>query len=137
MATLDVVTLVGKIVDRVIPDPVAAAEAKLKVAQLAQNGELEALHADVQLAQGQIDTNKIEAASASTFKSGWRPYIGWVCGAGCSWNWVLLPVANFTMKAIGHPVDMAPADLSEMLPLLMGLLGLGTLRTYERVKGKA
>ena len=92
------------------------------------------LAAAVQLVQGQLDINRAEAASTSLLVSGWRPAIGWVCGAGCAWNWIGLPVASFVMMALDHPVEMSPADLSEMMPLLLGMLGLGGLRTIEKVK---
>lgn len=95
------------------------------------------LVAAVQLVQGQIDINKAEAANPNTFVSGWRPFIGWVCGAGCAWNWIGLPIAKAGLAMWGHPLDMSPADLSEMMPLLLGMLGLGGLRTIEKVKGVA
>lgn len=85
--------------------------------------------------QGQLDANKAEAASPSTFVAGWRPFIGWVCGAGCAWNWIGLPVALFVSEALGRHLGLKPADLSEMMPLLLGMLGLGGLRTYEKVSG--
>ena len=87
--------------------------------------------------QGQTDINKIEAANPKMFVSGWRPFVGWVCGSACAWNWVGLPAAKFFAAACGYPIDVAPADLSQMLPLLMGLLGMGALRTFEKLNGVA
>lgn len=95
------------------------------------------LAAAVQLVQGQIDINKAEAENPNTFVSGWRPFIGWVCGAGCAWNWIGLPVTKAALAMYGHPLAISPADLSEMMPLLLGMLGLGGLRTVEKVKGVA
>lgn len=86
---------------------------------------------------GQMDTNKIEAANPNVFVSGWRPFVGWVCGAACAWNWIGLPVAKACAALIGHPLVIEPADLSQMFPLLMGLLGMGALRTYEKINGVA
>jgi len=114
----------GQLITRLWPDPEDQAKAQLALLELAQKGEL-----------AQMDVNKVEAASSSLFISGWRPAIGWLCGAGCGWNWIGLPVASFVMSALGHPVQIYPADLGEMMPLLMGMLGLGSLRTFERVKG--
>lgn len=117
----------SKVLDRLFPDPAQADAAKLELLKMQQSGELAIM-------TGQMDINKVEAASTSLFASGWRPFIGWVCGVGCAWNWIGLPVAKFALLAMGHPLDIEPADLSEMLPLLIGMLGLGTLRSYERVK---
>ena len=99
--------------------------------------ERQQLAAAVQIVQGQLDVNKAEAASSSAFVAGWRPFIGWVCGMGCAWNWIGLPVAKFGLAVYGHPLDLEPADLSEMMPLLLGMLGLGGLRSFEKVKGVA
>lgn len=99
--------------------------------------EKQQLAAAVMVVQGQLDINKAEASSPSVFVSGWRPAIGWVCGAACTWNWIGLPIAKFAMLASGHPTNMQPADLGEMLPILMGMLGLGGLRTVEKVNGVA
>jgi hypothetical protein len=97
--------------------------------------EKQQLAAAVTLVQGQLEVNKMEAASPSVFTSGWRPFIGWVCGMACAWNWIGLPMAKFGAAYIGHPIPLSAADVGEMLPLLMGMLGLGGLRTYEKVKG--
>lgn len=88
--------------------------------------------------QGQLDVNKVEAANPNVFVAGWRPFIGWVCGAACAWNWIGLPITKAGLLLAGGPVlTLAPADLTEMLPVLMGMLGLGALRTHEKVKGVA
>ncbi len=84
--------------------------------------------------QGQLDINKEEAKSTSIFVSGWRPFIGWVCGAACAWNWLGLSIAKFIALAFfAHAIDIKPADISEMMPILLGMLGLGGLRTYEKI----
>lgn len=116
----------SKVIDRLWPDPTQAAAAKLELFKLQQSGELAQM-------TGQLEINKVEAASGSVFVSGWRPFIGWVCGAGCAWNWIGLPVSVFMMTALGHPINVHPADLSEMMPLLLGMLGIGTLRTVEKL----
>ena len=95
--------------------------------------EKQQLAAAVMVVQGQIETNRIEAASPSVFVSGWRPFVGWVCGSACAWNWIGLPVLKAVLTVVGHPIVLASADLTEMLPLLFGLLGLGGLRTVEKI----
>jgi hypothetical protein len=99
--------------------------------------EKQQLAAAVMVIQGQMDINKVEAASPSVFVSGARPFIMWVCGIGCAWNWIGLPVACFIFAALGQPINIFPADLSEMMPLLLGMLGLGGYRTIEKIKGVA
>jgi len=120
----------GKVIDRLWPDPVQAATAKLELIKLQQSGELAAM-------AGQLEINKVEAASTSVFVSGWRPFIGWVCGAACAWNWIGLKIALFAAAYFEHSLNLAPADLSEMTPVLMGMLGIGGLRTIEKLNGVA
>jgi len=96
--------------------------------------EKQQLAAAVVVVQGQLDINKEEAKSSSIFVSGWRPFIGWVCGAACAWNWLGLSIAKFIALAFfAHAIDIKPADISEMMPILLGMLGLGGLRTYEKI----
>lgn len=97
--------------------------------------EKQQLAAAVMVVQGQMDINKVEAANPSVFVSGWRPFIGWVCGSACAWNWIGLPVAKLAAVVLGHSIDLSPADLTEMMPVLLGMLGLGGLRTLEKFKG--
>lgn len=99
--------------------------------------EKQAIAAAVMVVQGQLDINKEEAKNPSVFVSGWRPAIGWVCGLACCWNWVGLPVAKTVSAYLGHPLPISPADISEMMPVLMGMLGLGGLRTVEKINGVA
>jgi hypothetical protein len=91
------------------------------------------LAAAVALVQGQMQINQAEATHQSIFVSGWRPFIGWVCGGGCAWNWIGLPIAKAGLLLAGYKLEISPADLNEMMPLLLGMLGLGGLRTFEKV----
>lgn len=91
----------------------------------------------LQIISGQIATNQEEAKSPSIFVSGWRPFIGWVCGAACAWNWIGLKIALFIAAYLGHNLNIQPADVSEMMPVLLGMLGLGGLRTAEKINGVA
>lgn len=99
--------------------------------------EQQQLAAVLSMIQGQMDINKAEASNPSTFVSGWRPFIGWVCGIACAWNWIGLPAVSLGFVMYGTPMDLHPADLSEMMPILMGMLGMGGLRTFEKMKGVA
>lgn len=131
------IPVLGSLMDKLFPDPTAAAEAKLKVMQMAQNGDLAQLDADLKLATGQLDVNKAEAASSSLFVSGWRPFIGWICGGAFAFKFIVAPLLAFTMTALGHPITLPVLDFTEMSTILLGMLGLGGLRTVEKVKGVA
>lgn len=128
--------LAEKIFDKVFPDPAKAAEAKLKLIELEQKGELAFLEKDTSIALAQAAINLEEAKSPSFFKGGWRPYVAWVCAAGMTWAFVLQPILIFTLKAIGHPITDWPSIQTDILMgMLGGLLGLGSMRSYERYKG--
>jgi hypothetical protein len=99
--------------------------------------EKQQLAAAMAVVQGQLDANKTEAASASLFVSGWRPAVGWVCVLAFGWNMIGLSVAKVALGLINHPLQISPADLSEMMPILIGMLGLGGLRTVEKINGVA
>jgi hypothetical protein len=118
-----VADLAGTVINRIWPDK--------------SEQEKQQIAAAVMVVQGQIDTNKEEAKSPSVFVSGWRPFIGWVCGAACAWNWIGLKIALFIAAYFGHVLNLAPADISEMMPVLLGMLGLGGLRTAEKINGVA
>lgn len=137
MGILDFVPLIGNILDRILPDPKIAADAKLQMLTLAQNGQLEVLHEESKLAQGQQDIDKVEAASTNTFVAGWRPFIGWVCGTAMAYKFIVQPLLVFLFVAFGHPIALPVLDWTEMSTVLMGMLGLGGLRTYEKVRGAA
>ena len=126
--------LVGKLLDKVLPDPQQAADAKLKLMELAQNGQLEQLHADTALATGQIETNKIEAASESLFKSGWRPSVGWTCVSGLLYQVLFRPLLGWIAVNLWHWSEPPPLEMDTLMTLLFGMLGLGAYRTAEKIK---
>ena len=89
-----------------------------------------------ELAMAQIEVNKAEAASGSIFKGGWRPFIGWVCGFAFAYHFILQPILLFGAVAAGVSLPPLPEfDMSQMMPVLLGMLGLGGLRTYEKKTG--
>ena len=85
--------------------------------------------------QGQLDTNKAEAGSPNMFVAGWRPFVGWICGIGFGVQFVIGPLAEWLAALAGHPVKFPQMDLGTMMPLLFGLLGLGGMRTVEKIQG--
>jgi hypothetical protein len=119
----EVAGVVGSVIDRIWPNKTEQEKQEMQAAML--------------VVQGQLDVNKAEAGSSSVFVAGWRPFIGWVCGGACAWNWIGLPIAKAGLALAGVTLELSPADLTEMLPVLMGMLGLGALRTFEKTKGVA
>ena len=116
------------LINKIFPDPAQASEAKLKLLEMQQNGELAQM-------TSQTDINKIEASNTSIFVSGWRPFVGWVCGSAFALHYLLMPVVNFVIVMNGSKEVILSFDMQTLLTLLMGLLGLGGMRTYEKVQG--
>ena len=134
-----VISAVSSLLDRVIPDPQKAAEAKIKLAELAAKGESDELAALVAMTAAQTEILKIDAASDSFFQKGWRPMAAWTCViVGFIYPLVRI-VVPWVLKVSGvEGVPELPAlDTGEMIAMLTGMLGLGTMRSVERQKGKA
>lgn len=125
-----------KILDKVIPDPQAKLEAQYKLLALQQAGEFKEIDAQLQMAQGQMDINKIEAANPSIFVSGWRPAMGWTCVAIFCANYIGAPFLSWVSPLLDIPPPPR-LDIGEVLPVLLGMLGLGTMRMTEKIKGAA
>ena len=85
-----------------------------------------------ELAKGQLEVNKVEAAHKSLFVSGWRPAVGWVCVLGMFGNFITIPFSNFVLALFGIDIVIPLVPLETMMPVLMGMLGLGAMRTYEK-----
>ena len=132
-----VVNGIISVIDKVIPDPAQKAQAQLAVLQLQQNGQLEQLKADVQASLAQVDVNKVEAASPSLFKSGWRPAVGWICAVALGVQFLLNPIGSWVAALMGHPVQFPPLDLGTLMTLLFGMLGLGAMRSFDKKAGTA
>ena len=129
----------GKLINRLFPDPAEASKAQMELLKMQQNGELAQLASDTELAKGQLAVNQAEAASGSLFVAGWRPAIGWICAVGLFYDFLLQPLLPWLISlVIGKPVSVLPPLAGEtLMTLLFGMLGLGGLRTVEKVKGKA
>lgn len=125
------------ILDKILPDPQQAADAKIKVLEMAQRGELALLDADMKLAMGQMEVNKVEAGT-DLFRGGWRPATGWTCVFGLVYQFLLQPLLPWVVALFGATVPPLPAiDNETLMVLLAGMLGLGGMRSFERVRGKA
>jgi hypothetical protein len=94
-----------------------------------------AVQADQLAMQGQVAINLQEAKSNRLFVAGWRPFIGWVCGLALCWHFLLHPMVIWYMSIWRADLDLPPAlDLSQLYPVIIGMLGLGVFRTYEKSK---
>ena len=119
---------ITSLLDKFIEDKDQKARLAHDVATMAQK------HAQ-ELAKAQLDVNKVEAAHKSMFVAGWRPAVGWVCCLGLASNYLFIPMANFVLVVSDSNVTVPALDLSGMMPVLMGMLGLGAMRSYEKTKG--
>lgn len=120
IATL--IPAVTSLLDKFIPDTAEKARLAHEIATLSER------HAQ-EIALAQIEVNKSEAASGDWFRAGWRPSIGYICAGGFAVNFLISPIAA------GFGVVIPQADTSTMMPVLLGMLGLGGLRTYEKKTG--
>jgi len=115
-----------KILDKFIPDPAAKAKASAELRESLQAWD-----------KAQTDVNKVEAAHKSIFVAGWRPFVGWTCGSAFALHFVVIPLANFFMVVFKQPQVLITFDVQTLMTVLMGLLGMGGLRTFEKIKGVA
>ena len=127
MNPLSAVLEVGtKLIDRLWPDPAQKAAATMELMKLQQSGDLAAI-------AGQLEINKAEAANPNLFVAGWRPFVGWVCGGGFAIQFVAGPLLTWGSTLMGHPVAFPQMDMSVLMTMLAGMLGMGGLRTYEKL----
>lgn len=126
---------IGKaILDKMFPDPAQRAEAAYKLLELQQAGEFKEFDHELAMSRGQIDVNLEEAKSESLFKSGWRPAVGWTCVLGLFYNYLGHPLLTWYSSV--HQLASPPSpDLGDLIVMLGGMLGLGTLRTFEKRSG--
>lgn len=120
----------GKIIDRLFPDPAQKAAAELELLKLTQSG-------DLQTTLAQLEINAKEAQHTSIFVAGWRPFVGWVCVAALTCQYIARPLVQWGGIVSGHPLPDLPGIDDNLWQLMLGLLGLGGLRSYEKVKGVA
>ena len=125
-AGLGLADRIAELVGRYIPDPAKAAEAALQLQQLA-----------AQERTAQVEVNKAEAASASVFVAGWRPFIGWVCGGALVYQYLIAPLLPWVINVAGGHAPSMPSLDGNLWELMFGMLGIAGLRTYEKAQGVA
>jgi hypothetical protein len=117
------------LISRIFPDPIQADQAKLELLKLQQSGDLAIMTA-------QTDINKVEASSSSLFVSGWRPAIGWVCALALAYQYLLKPLLMGFLPMFNITLALPGLD-DNLWQLMMGMLGMGGLRTFEKIQGVA
>ena len=127
----------SRLIDKIIPDAQAAAKAKAELLREGREQDLRELELALQAAAQQNSINQVEAGNTQLFVSGWRPFIGWVCGVAFAYHFVCQPFLAFLMAVSGEVVDLPYFDMETLSTVLMGMLGLGGLRTLEKIRGSA
>ncbi|WP_321797132.1 3TM-type holin [Burkholderia sp. BCC1988] len=130
-----VVSLFDDIIKRAWPDPAQQAQARLQLLDMQQRGELAELDADLKTRLAQIQVDDDEAKSESLFKSGWRPFVGWTCGAGVAYMLVVRPVVSWACDAFWHVPAPPAIDTMALQSILFSMLGIAAARTVEKLKG--
>jgi len=116
--------IIDKVLGAVIPDPAARAKATVDI--LDQLGKLDT---------GQMEVNKVEAAHEGSFVAGWRPFIGWTCGMAIAYEYVFAPIVIYTALLFGYHMPPPPTISGDLWQLITGMLGMGALRSFEKVRG--
>lgn len=125
--TSPIIDLISKVIDRAIPDPTEKAKLQLELAKL-----------DQELMKGQIEVNKQEAAHSSVFVAGWRPAIGWIGAIGLGYSFIIEPMASWAARVVFKYAGTFPAlSTGDLMWLVAGMLGFGTVRAVEKIKGVA
>lgn len=116
-----------KAVGNVIDDMHFSGEEKEKL-------KLQMKEIDARLKEKQLDINKAEASHRSIFVSGWRPFLGWVSGLSIGYVYLFQPILDMILQMFQVQVDWVQLDLGQLMPLVLGMLGLGGLRTFEKAR---
>lgn len=118
---------ISNLLDKVVPD----ADERYRLANEISTLATRQAH---EIAKAQIEVNKTESQSGSIFIGGWRPATGWVCVLGFGINFLVIPLTNLFLSITENPLLVPTLDVSQMMPVLLGMLGLGSMRTVEKTK---
>lgn len=121
----------AKIIDKLFPDPAQRDEAKFKLAQLQDAGDLRELEVLAASDKNQTEVNKIDAGSERLLQYGWRPYIGWICGTALGYQFLARPLLTWLSPQMGMGAA-PPLEMGDLLTVLTGMLGLAGMRTIEK-----
>ena len=122
-------------IEKIWPDPTQRAKELRLLEGIRQTGDMAKLDAHVKLMVGQMEINKVEASSKSLFIAGWRPFVGWSCGFSLVYVSIIEPIARFIMLANDYAGEFPVIDTSLTIQVLLGMLGIAGMRSYEKTKG--
>lgn len=120
------------VISRIWPDPHVRGEQMLKLEDIAHKKGMAALEAEIQVLTGQMQINSTEAKHKSIFVAGWRPFVGWVGGVGLCYAAILEPLMRFAASLYGYTGDFPILDTTITLQVLMGMLGIGAMRSFDK-----
>jgi Holin of 3TMs, for gene-transfer release len=129
-----IMPLIQSVVGGIVEDKKQAENmaAQIQLALINKQEELDKAVTESMKAQAEVNLH--EAQSPSIFVAGWRPFIGWVCGVGCAYSFIVQPVVTWVSGWFGGSA-LPALDMAQLMPLVLGMLGLGAMRTVEKVQG--
>lgn len=125
---------ISALLDQIIPDPDARAKAKLELLKSEREFDLKQFELALKADAVQANVNQVEASHRSLFVAGWRPFIGWVCGVAFAYHFILQPFLVFIHSLHGRVLELPAFDMDALFTVLIGMLGLGGMRTFEKIR---
>ena len=135
MVVDSVFNLASTVINKIWPDPVERDKAMFELEKMRSDGQLAWLVEENKLDLAQIEVNKVEAASSSLFVSGWRPAVGWVCVFGVGYTYLGQPLLSWLSSIVDVPVP-PELDIEQLMALVLGMLGMGGMRTVEKIRSR-
>jgi hypothetical protein len=123
------------LISRIWPDPKDQARELFKLEELKQKGDLAELNAFIVGMQGQLNINATEASHPSILVAGWRPFVGWVGGFSLAYTGIVEPIMRFTASMYGYSGEFPLIETASTVTILMGMLGIGGMRSYDKKNG--
>lgn len=131
----DIFGKIGDVVGQVVVDKDKKIALQVELEKLRIQAEADAEQRIHEELLGQIETNKLEAQHRSIFIAGWRPFIGWGCGGALIYNTLIAPFIEFVARLFGWTGAMPVVDISFLTTVLLAMLGMGVMRSYDKLKG--
>ncbi len=129
----DIIGAVKDLVSEAVVDKDKKNELNVRLQELADKAD-ERFHTEL---MGQIEVNKVEASHPSVFVAGWRPAVGWISAVGLGWQFVLAPFTETVARWFGWAGQMPVVDTEALMMLILGMLGIGAQRSFDKLKGSA